>query len=126
VKNLKHGTLIAIAAGGLFLSGCKKDETKAEAKKEEAAPAAKPEDKPATPTADTAGSGGVGVAAPTAGSGEKISKIDCAGVNECKGKGTCKQETHGCGGQNECKGKGVLEMTEDECKAKGGTVVANK
>lgn len=26
MKNLKHGTLIAIAAGGLFVAGCKKDE----------------------------------------------------------------------------------------------------
>lgn len=125
MKNLKQGTLIAIAAGGLFVTGCKKDETQSSAKKEEVAPAPKPDDKPATPTADTAGSGGAGVAAPAAGSGEKVSQVDCAGVNECKGKGTCKQETHGCGGQNECKGKGVLAMTEEDCKAKGGTV-ANK
>lgn len=99
MKNLKTGTLIAIAAGGLFFSACKKEEKKAEST-----------DKPA-------------VTQPTA---EKTSKVDCGGVNECKGQGTCKQEGHGCGGQNECKGKGVLTMSEDDCKAKGGTVTAKK
>lgn len=98
MKNLKTGTLIAIAAGGLFFSACKKDE------------ASSGDKSGATP-------------APTA---EKTSKVDCGGVNECKGQGTCKQETHGCGGQNECKGKGVLTMTEADCKAKGGTVTAKK
>lgn len=98
MKNLKTGTLIAIAAGGLFVSACKKEE------KTEST------DKPA-------------VTQPTA---EKTSKVDCGGVNECKGQGTCKQEGHGCGGQNECKGKGVLTMSEDDCKTKGGTVTAKK
>lgn len=128
MKNLKTGTLIAIAAGGLFVTGCKKEEkteTKAnEPAKTETAPAKPTEATAPTPTppppADPA------VAAPTAGSGEKVSKVDCGGVNECKGKGTCKTEKHGCGGQNACKGQGVLTMTEDECKAKGGTVVAKK
>ena len=101
MKNLKTGTLIAIAAGGLFVSACKKDEPKTEPKVEA--------DKPAV--------------APTA---EKTSKVDCGGVNECKGQGTCKQEGHGCGGQNECKGKGVLTMAESDCKAKGGTITATK
>jgi hypothetical protein len=120
MKNLKTGTLIAMAAGGLFLTGCKKEEgtTKAsEPAKTETAPA-NPAEAPAAP--DPA------VAAPTAASGEKVSKVDCGGVNECKGQGTCKTEKHGCGGQNACKGQGVLTMTEDECKAKGGTVVATK
>lgn len=86
-----------MAAGGLFFSACKKEETKSGT--EGAAPA------------------------PTA---EKTTKVDCGGVNECKGQGTCKQEGHGCGGQNECKGKGVLTMAESDCKAKGGTVTATK
>ena len=56
---------------------------------------------------------------------EKVSKIDCAGVNECKGKGTCKQATHGCGGQNDCKGKGFVETkTPKECADNGGKVLA--
>ncbi len=99
MKNLKTGTLIAIAAGGLFFSACKKEEKQGGATGADPAPA------------------------PAA---EKTSKVDCGGVNECKGQGTCKQEGHGCGGQNECKGKGVLTMTEDDCKAKGGTVTAKK
>lgn len=120
MKNLKHGTLIAIAAGGLFVAGCKKDEVKTEAK-QEVAPTPTPDETAPKPD-DTAGSAGVAVGSDSAGSAEKVSKVDCGGVNECKGKGTCKQPTHGCGGQNECKGKGVVAMTEDECKAKGGTV----
>ncbi|HEY5928538.1 MAG TPA: hypothetical protein VIV11_42920 [Kofleriaceae bacterium] len=116
MKNFKTGTLIAIAAGGLFVSACKKDE-KATVQKEETpqaapAPEVKPEEKPAMQ--------------PGSAEAEKVSKIDCAGVNACKGQGTCKTETNGCGGQNACKGKGVLTMTEEECKAKGGTVAVNK
>lgn len=116
MKNLKTGTMIALAAGGLFVSACKKDEktSAVPAKQEEVKKDEAP--KPATPEQPAV--------APT--EGEKVSKIDCGGVNECKGKGTCKGENHGCGGQNECKGKGVLAMTEDECKAKGGTVTAQK
>ena len=110
MKNLMNGALIAIAAGSLFAAGCKKKEE---------APSSQPAAEPAKPSQPEA----TGPAAtPPA---EKMSKVDCGGVNECKGQGTCRQETHGCGGQNECKGKGVLAMTEDDCKAKGGTVVAH-
>ena len=122
MKNFKSGALIAIAAGGLFASACKKESKTAETDKVEqaATPEAKPaeakpaEEKPAV--------------APTEGdkpATEQVAKVDCAGVNACKGQGTCKTEKHGCGGQNECKGQGVVAMTEEECKAKGGTV-ANK
>ena len=31
---------------------------------------------------------------------------DCAGHNECKGKGGCKTGDNGCKGKNSCKGKG--------------------
>jgi len=31
---------------------------------------------------------------------------DCAGKNECKGKGGCKTGDNGCKGKNSCKGKG--------------------
>ena len=116
MTNFKTGALIAIAAGGLFAAACKKED--------------KPADKPApAPTADPAKPEVAKpdpAVAPNPATTEKISKIDCSGVNECKGKGTCKTEKHGCGGQNECKGQGVLAMTEEECKAKGGTVVAKK
>jgi hypothetical protein len=114
VKNFKGGALIAIAAGSLFASACKKENKPAEAQKvEQAAPPApaKPEDKPAVAPAE-----------PDKPAQEQVAKVDCAGVNACKGQGTCKTDKHGCGGQNACKGQGVLAMTEDECKAKGGTV----
>jgi len=109
VKNLKTGTLIAIAAGGLFVSACKKEEKPAANDKPAASETKPTEAKPAEATPTPA---------------EKTSKVDCLGVNECKGQGTCKQEGHGCGGQNECKGKGVITMKEDDCKAKGGSVYA--
>jgi hypothetical protein len=115
VKNFKGGALIAIAAGSLFASACKKENKPAEAQKvEQAAPPAvpaKPEDKPAVAPAE-----------PDKPAQEQVAKVDCAGVNACKGQGTCKTEKHGCSGQNACKGQGVLAMTEEECKAKGGTV----
>jgi hypothetical protein len=115
VKNLKTGTLVAIAAGGLFVSACKKEEKPTATPTEATVPQ---KDEATVPKKDEATADQPAVAAPA----EKVSKVDCGGVNECKGQGTCKGETHGCGGQNACKGKGVLAMTEEECKAKGGTV----
>jgi hypothetical protein len=114
--NIKTGTMIAIAAGGLFASACKKEEakqdekpTKMEAPKpDEGSSATAPKPDEVKPEAT-----------------EQVSKVDCAGINACKGQGTCKTATSGCGGQNECKGKGVIAMTEAECKEKGGTI-ANK
>ena len=53
-------------------------------------------------------------------------EIRCAGVNECKGKGACGGANHGCAGENACKGKGWIKLSEKECKAKKGTVVADK
>jgi hypothetical protein len=53
-------------------------------------------------------------------------KVHCQGVNSCKGKSACNSATNSCAGQNSCKGKGWIEMTEKECKAKGGKVVAPK
>jgi hypothetical protein len=48
----------------------------------------------------------------------------CAGVNECKGQSACKSGSHECKGQNECKGQGIVEATEADCTAKGGTFTA--
>jgi hypothetical protein len=48
------------------------------------------------------------------------------GINECKGKGACKTEANACAGHNGCGKKGFVEVTEDECKTKGGTVMAKK
>ena len=60
--------------------------------------------------------------APMAASAGDAAKIHCQGVNGCKGKSACSTATSGCAGQNGCKGKGWIEMTEKECKAKGGKV----
>ena len=49
-------------------------------------------------------------------------KVQCKGVNACKGKSECSSASNGCQGQNACKGKGWVSMTEKECKAKGGEV----
>lgn len=117
MKHAKMGALIAIAAGGLFVSGCKKEDKGAENK--EPAPEAEPDKKP-DPAATKAEEKPVDPPA------EKTAMVDCMGVNACKGQGTCKTDKHGCGGQNECKGQGVLAMTEGECAEKGGTVFAKK
>jgi hypothetical protein len=52
--------------------------------------------------------------------------VRCAGVNGCKGQGACASASNGCAGQNGCKGKGWVEASLKECKAKGGTVVAEE
>ena len=49
-------------------------------------------------------------------------KVQCHGINACKGKGACNGPDHACAGKNSCKGKGWIETTEKECKAKGGRV----
>jgi hypothetical protein len=56
----------------------------------------------------------------------KDSKVKCAGVNACKGKGACSGASNSCSGQNSCKGKGWVEATAKECKDQKGTVVADK
>lgn len=49
-------------------------------------------------------------------------KVQCSGVNACKGKSDCKTAMSECKGQNACKGKGVIAMDEKMCKEKGGKV----
>jgi len=55
----------------------------------------------------------------------KDAKVKCAGVNGCKGKGSCSSANNGCKGQNGCKGKGWTETTAQACKDGKGTVVAD-
>lgn len=131
----QNGALIAIAAGSLFAAACKKEdkpspteakpttsETKpTEAKPTEPKPAetqpavAVPDDKP-TP-----------VEKPTAAATvEKTDKVHCMGINSCAGKGGCASENNACAGKNGCGGQGWVEVTEDDCKAKNGKVVAAK
>ncbi|MBX7113544.1 MAG: hypothetical protein K1X64_04350 [Myxococcaceae bacterium] len=54
---------------------------------------------------------------------DAAAKVNCGGVNECKGKGECGGPGHDCAGHNECKGKGWVSLSEKECKAKGGKVI---
>ena len=49
-------------------------------------------------------------------------KVNCYGVNACKGKSQCKTATSDCKGHNNCKGKGYLMKTAKQCKKLGGSV----
>ncbi|MBI3571872.1 MAG: hypothetical protein HY082_12370 [Gammaproteobacteria bacterium] len=53
-------------------------------------------------------------------------KVNCMGVNGCKGKGDCATASNACKGQNGCKGKGMMEMSAKDCKAKGGKYEMSK
>jgi uncharacterized membrane protein len=52
--------------------------------------------------------------------------VKCVGVNDCKGKASCKSAKNDCKGQNGCKGQSFAEMTEKECREKGGKVEQQK
>jgi len=54
--------------------------------------------------------------------------VKCQGINECAGQSACQGTLpdggmHSCQGMNACKGQGWLEVTKQECTAKGGTVI---
>lgn len=51
----------------------------------------------------------------TAAAGE--AKVECHGVNACKGQSACKSASNACKGQNSCKGQGFLELTQKACDA---------
>ncbi|MES1196203.1 MAG: hypothetical protein ABUL58_04580 [Steroidobacter sp.] len=44
-------------------------------------------------------------------------KVQCMGVNACKGQSACKTASNSCKGQNSCKGKGFLELSQKDCDA---------
>jgi hypothetical protein len=51
-------------------------------------------------------------------------KVQCGGINACKGQSACKTATNACKGQNACKGKGWQPTASaEECKDKGGKVL---
>ena len=52
----------------------------------------------------------------------KEAKVQCAGINACKGKSECSSAKNGCSGKNACKGQGWMSMTEKQCLDKGGKV----
>lgn len=64
-------------------------------------------------------SGSVGVSSANA----EEAKVQCAGVNSCKGKSECSSAKNECSGKNACKGKGWMSMTEKQCISKDGKVV---
>lgn len=49
-------------------------------------------------------------------------KVECWGVNDCKGTGECGSAKAGtsCAGTNECKGKGWISLTQEDCLERGG------
>lgn len=74
----------------------------------------------------TAAAGMFAFASIPAANAAQAGKVQCAGVNSCKGKTECATATNGCKGQNSCKGKGWLSMTKKECKTKGGKIMNEK
>lgn len=90
----KLATTFALSAAALFLSGCGKD-------------------KPATETPDAA--------APAAAAGDADKKVRCYGVNECSGQTACNVTGKwDCAGNNDCCGKGWIHIKQSECDASGG------
>jgi uncharacterized membrane protein len=53
---------------------------------------------------------------------DKGEKVECHGINECKGKSDCHTADSACKGENSCKGKGYLKVSKAECEKKGGKV----
>jgi hypothetical protein len=49
-------------------------------------------------------------------------KVQCFGVNGCKGQNDCKTAKNSCKGHGECKGMGFKEMSMAACTEAGGTV----
>jgi len=53
-------------------------------------------------------------------------EVRCAGINACKGQGSCASAHNSCAGKNACKGQGITKASTADCKAKGGTVAPEK
>jgi hypothetical protein len=62
-------------------------------------------------------------AAPLLASAADSDKVHCQGANSCRGQSACSTASNACSGQNGCRGKGWIELSEKDCKAKGGKVV---
>jgi len=56
-------------------------------------------------------------------SSASTAKIQCAGVNSCKGVSECKTANNACKGMNACKGQGFLSLASADCTDKGGRVM---
>ncbi|MGH8622191.1 MAG: BufA2 family periplasmic bufferin-type metallophore [Burkholderiales bacterium] len=44
-------------------------------------------------------------------------KVECHGVNECRGQSDCGIARNQCGGGNSCRGQGMKLMSEKDCEA---------
>ena len=51
------------------------------------------------------------------GASAEEAKVECMGVNSCKGQSACKSANNACKGMNSCKGHGFLELTKKDCDA---------
>ncbi len=54
---------------------------------------------------------------PASAAGAEDAKVQCMGVNSCKGQSACKTANSSCKGLNSCKGQGFLELTQKDCDA---------
>lgn len=70
----------------------------------------------------SAAAGLFAMATPIVGTAENEAKVECYGVNSCKGKGSCASANNSCKGQNACKGQGWVVLTKEGCEALGGKV----
>jgi hypothetical protein len=111
MKPLRTGTMIALASATLFAAACTRSKD------------APPADKPADKMMETKEAARP---SPAAGQPEKVAKVHCGGVNSCKGQSGCMTAKNACAGQNGCKGEGYIELTAEDCQAKGGKVIAEK
>ena len=121
-NSIRTGTMIALASATLFAAACNKDKAAPPSGMTETKEAAKPS---AAAPAPSAAAPAPSAAAPAA-QPEKVAKVHCGGINDCKGKSGCKTTSNACAGQNGCKGQGYVELTADECQTKGGKVLADK
>lgn len=56
-------------------------------------------------------------------SAANAAKVQCSGINSCKGTGECKTAANACKGQNSCKGQGFVTTSAADCKAKNGKIL---
>jgi hypothetical protein len=119
-NSIRTGTMIALASATLFAAACTKS-------KENPPPADKMEARePAKPAAAAPASADTAAPAAAPAQPEKVAKVHCGGVNECKGKSGCHSASNACAGQNGCKGQGYIELTAEDCQSKGGKILAEK
>ncbi|WP_206243834.1 BufA2 family periplasmic bufferin-type metallophore [Novosphingobium terrae] len=69
---------------------------------------------------------GAATSTPALAKSSSAMKVECFGVNACKGQSDCKSAGHDCKGMNDCKGQGFKSETAKQCKADGGSLTAPK